>query len=136
MCLPGCGLLSTRAATVVAVQGSVDFTPSVAMGLSQVPAPGVISGCRMEDFIIGVLFLSCPVRETAAYAAMARVRILNLNLCLRFERLSQCPSALPPSFGQPDPLPLLARRRRRRLQRKHQVLQVAVYEHFAGRAFR
>jgi len=72
--------LSTPAAVVVAVQGSVGFTPSVAMGLSHVPAPGVISGWRIAVFIGGAFFVSCPERENAANTAMARVRIRDLNL--------------------------------------------------------
>ena len=45
--LPGCGLLSTAAATVVADHGSLGLVPIVAIGWSYVPLSTFISVCRM-----------------------------------------------------------------------------------------
>src|SRR6185437_13970550 len=86
---PGCGFLSTPAATVVSLQTApaAGFLPSVAMGLSQVPFSTVISGCRIPF---------CWANKTTAAVAANRTRmLLRFTIPLQtFQSVSRSPVEL------------------------------------------
>src|SRR5436853_170386 len=95
MAFPGCGLLSTPAATVVAVHGSAGLVPMLIAGLSHVPVVAVISGWRIADFagaFLGAPFLSCAESATAAAITIVTVNSFNFMCTLRsLKRVSYTP---------------------------------------------
>src|SRR5205085_11052515 len=72
--LPGAGLPLTDAPTVVAVQGSEGFSPSVPMGLSHPPS-GTISGWSMPDDFAPVDFFSSAFFSSAAVSVNASAMV-------------------------------------------------------------
>src|SRR5579864_30173 len=83
--LPGTGLPSTEAPTVVADHGSPGFSPSVPMALSQPPS-GVICGCNTPPDLVAVflpsVFFSSAADRVKASAATARAAMnVFLDIC-------------------------------------------------------
>src|SRR5712672_2901093 len=82
--LPGTGFLSTAAAIVVVVQGSVGLSPNVPAGLSNDPASGatVISGCKTAPAFAGAAFFggSCAIKVTPIAATQHKIDFVNLYI--------------------------------------------------------
>src|ERR1700730_18682347 len=73
--LPGTGLPLTDAPTVVAVQGSEGFSPSVPMGVSHPPS-GTISGWRTPDDFAPAAFFSPAFFSSAAVSVNASAMVM------------------------------------------------------------
>src|SRR4051812_48605506 len=74
--LPGSGLPSTPAATVVLLHGFLPVSPSLPAGLSKVPFSGVIFGKRMSRAL-------APAKTTQASAPSASaMRFENMTVLL------------------------------------------------------
>src|SRR3954471_1525516 len=84
--VPGWGLLSTPAATVVLVHGWAGLVPSFAIGLSYDPFSTAISGWRIADFVgafFGASFFSCAASVTAAAIAISTDSVLRFKCFLQ-----------------------------------------------------
>src|SRR5207244_8899996 len=73
--LPGTGLPSTAAATVVVLQGLSVLSPIFPSGLSKVPFSGVNWGCRMSRATTTPTHTESPNTPTAAKALRLRVMV-------------------------------------------------------------